>query len=454
MINIFKIFGTSSGRGTSSVSGTSSMMGTSSEVGASSGRGTSSGIDVSSVSGTSQELDPSWQERSVINNSTVLAASGNDMEQKSFTNSFVAYDLLSDPVLTPVTSYESLVNECYKKNIIVYRCVTLIAESVASIRITATEHNTEFEKHPILDLLQRPNPNNSRKTFIESIVSYLLLSGNAYIKPVYAKGDNIPTEVYALRPDKVAVTRYPNGHIKNYVYSVNNKRQIFGNDEVIHLKLFNPFDEVYGLSPLCAAIKSVDQHNSISNHNIAILQNGGRPSGCLMVKNRTAPLSLKQRQFLESQIKDTYSGTKNSGKVLLLEGDFEWKEMGLSPKDMDFEAAKKMAAREIAEAYSVPPILVGINDDATFTNYREARFHFWEDTVIPYIDYILDELNVYIAEKFHTDLRLSYDKDKIDALIPRRDAIWNSVTNSDFLTINEKRQALGYPPIEGGDKLS
>ena len=85
MINIFKIFGTSSGRGTSSVSGTSSMMGTSSEVGASSGRGTSSGIDVSSVSGTSQELDPSWQERSVINNSTVLAASGmvQDSEEPS-----------------------------------------------------------------------------------------------------------------------------------------------------------------------------------------------------------------------------------------------------------------------------------------------------------------------------------------------------------------------------------
>ena len=99
--------------------------------------------------------------------------------------------------------------------------------------------------------------------------------------------------------------------------------------------------------------------------------------------------------------------------------------------------------------FTMPEIgIVGINDDATFANYREARFHFWEDTVIPYIDYILDALNTYIAERFRTDLKLSYDKDKIDALIPRRDAIWNAITNSDFLTINEKREALGYLPIE------
>jgi len=374
-------------------------------------------------------------------------------EKKFSKNSFVAYNLLSDPILTSVSDYDALVREGYTKNIIVYRCVNLIAESVASVSFFVKERGEIYEKHPILDLISSPNPNNSKRTFIESIVSYLLLSGNAYIKPVYVDGEKFPTELYVLRPDKVKVATYNNGHVRHYMYFVNNKKQIFDADDVIHLKLFNPFSEVYGLSPLSAAVKSVDFHNAISNHNIAILQNGGRPSGCLMLKNHGVPLSLKQRQILEEQLKESYAGVKNSGKIMLLEGDFEWKEMGLSPKDMDFESAKKMAAREIAEAYSVPPILVGINDDATFTNYKEARFHFWEDTVLHYVDYILEEINSYICSRCQDDLELIYDKNKIDALVPRRDSVWNSVTKADFLTINEKRKALGYPAIEGGDRI-
>jgi len=376
-------------------------------------------------------------------------------EEKSYQNPLVAYNLLSDPILTSVADYDALVREGYTKNIIVYRCVNLIAESVASVNFLAKEGGKIYERHPLLDIINTPNPNSSKRTFIEAVVSYLLLSGNAYIKPVYVDGEEFPTELYTLRPDKVTVGTYTNGHVKNYVYSVNNKKQVFDADEVIHLKLFNPFSDVYGLSPLNAAVKSVDFHNAISNHNIAILQNGGRPSGCLMLKNQGIPLSLQQRQILEEQLKESYAGVKNSGKIMLLEGDFEWKEMGLSPKDMDFEAAKKMAAREIAEAYSVPPILVGINDDATFTNYKEARFHFWEDTVLHYVDYILEEINSYICAKCgkNEGLELIYDKNKIDALVPRRDSVWNSVTKADFLTMNEKRKALGYPPIEGGDEI-
>lgn len=373
---------------------------------------------------------------------------------KKSINSIFAYDLINEPNLTPITDTDALITEGFRKNIIVYRCVTLIAKSVASIAPIIKECGKEVTDHPAIKIFKTPNHLHSWTSFAESVISYLLLYGNSYIKPIYIENDGVPEEIYSLNPRNIEIKRLRNGHPSEYIYSANNKQLKIADDELIHLKFFNPFDELQGLSPLSAAIKSIDQHNAISNHNISILQNGGRPSGCLMVKNYTAPLSKEQREYLQKELRSSYQGTKNSGKILLLEGDFEWKEMGLSPKDMDFDTGKKLAAREIAEAFSIPPVLVGIEEDATFSNYKEARFHFWEDTVIPLAEYFFNELDKNILKKASKSLNLTYDNDNIQALVPRREAFWNQITNANFLTINEKRKALGYPPIDGGDQIT
>lgn len=138
---------------------------------------------------------------------------------------------------------------------------------------------------------------------------------------------------------------------------------------------------------------------------------------------------------------------------MVVEGNCEWREMGLSPKDLDFIEGKNMSAREIAQAFGVPPMLVGVPGDATFANYKEARFHLWEDTILPLLEYIVAEFNLWLVPFFGDNLRLGYDTDSIPALAPRREAAWAKITNADFLTINEKRQAVGYGPIEGGDFL-
>lgn len=373
---------------------------------------------------------------------------------KKSINSIFAYDLINEPNITPITNTDALITEGFKKNIIVYRCVTLIAKSVASIIPIITDCDKEVTEHPAIKIFKMPNHLHSWSSFTESVISYLLLYGNSYIKPIYLENEIYPEEIYSLNPRNIEIKRLKNGHPNEYIYTANNKKLQIAEEEIIHLKFFNPFDELQGMSPLSAAIKSIDQHNAISNHNISILQNGGRPSGCLMVKNYTAPLSKEQREYLQSELRSSYQGTKNSGKILLLEGDFEWKEMGLSPKDMDFDTGKKLAAREIAEAFSIPPVLVGIEEDATFSNYKEARFHFWEDTVIPLAEYFFNELDKKILKKASKSLNLTYDKDNIQALVPRREAFWNQITSANFLTINEKRKALGYPPIDGGDQIN
>jgi HK97 family phage portal protein len=154
------------------------------------------------------------------------------------------------------------------------------------------------------------------------------------------------------------------------------------------------------------------------------------------------------------EIEERFQGARNAGRPLLLEGGLDWKEMGFSPKDMDFLAAKLQSGREVACAFGVPPMLVGIPGDATYANYREARLALWEETILPLLDFLTDNLNNWLAPRFGESLRLSYDKDEISALSPRREETWARIAASDFLTANEKRAALGYGPIAGGDALA
>lgn len=368
-----------------------------------------------------------------------------------------AYDLLGEPVWTS-QNYSSLSKEGYQKNIVVYRCVNLISRSIASVKLSVYKNDEELEKHPLLDLIKYPNTRQSKSTFLETVVGYLMLSGNSYVNVVCdLAGD--PSELYALRPDRVTIIPSKDGLTNTFRYSVNDKVMEFASLEeldespILHLKLFNPLDDWYGMSPVQAASKSIDQHNAVSSHNLSLLQNGGRPSGCLVAKNALSPLTEEQRSQLIAQVRESYQGAMNSGRVMLLEGDFEWKELGLSPKDMDFVAGKKLSAREIAQAYGVPPILVGIEGDATFSNYKEARFHFWEDTVVPMLEYLIGELNMWLAKRYGSEIMIKYDEDSIPALAPKREKIWKKVSEATFLTINEKRQALGYSPIDGLDKI-
>ncbi|MGL4427057.1 MAG: phage portal protein [Alphaproteobacteria bacterium] len=372
----------------------------------------------------------------------------------------IAYQSVGRPVWTPL-AYDALTDAGYRKNVIVYRSVSLIAKSLASVPWLLYQGDEEVDTHPLLELLQKPNPLQGGSLFMESLVSALLLSGNAYIESVSGNSKQAPVELYVLRSDRVRVVPGADGFPSAYEYSVNGqKREIpvnwsTGDVPLVHFKFFNPLNDWYGMSPLEAALKSVDLHNTVAGHNLALLQNGGRPSGALMVRPDAAGHTLTdaQRTQIREDLSGIYEGSENAGKMMILEGDFEWKEMGLSPKDMDFIGGKSLAARDIAQAFGVPPMLVGVPGEATFSNYREARFHLWEDTILPLLDMLLDHLNLWLTPKFGKNLRLSYDPDSIPALALRREATWEKVNNADFLTLNEKRHALGYAPLEGGDAL-
>ncbi|MDR2107805.1 MAG: phage portal protein [Holosporaceae bacterium] len=356
-------------------------------------------------------------------------------------DNFFTYHCIGDPQWTPCR-YDALAEEGYRKNVFAFRAVNLIAGGISSLPISVKNRDDGSEDEFLSDLMKRPNESQTRCSFLENIVSSLLISGNAF---VHCDGEN---KLHCLRTDRVRIVPDKSRtSVKSYIYCVDSKEFPAEKRDILHLKFFNPLNDWYGFSPLQAAARAIDQHNEMSKHNISILQNGGRPSGCLVVKN-SENLTEEQRKQLRSDIRQAYEGSANSGRIMLLEGGLEWKEMGLSPKDLDFNTGKNIAACEIAQAFGVPPMLLGIRGDSAFNGYREARLHFWEDTIIPLAEFIRLEFGNWLSVRFDRPAEMTFDLDSVHALMPKRESLWNRISNADFLSVNEKRAALGYGPIE------
>jgi HK97 family phage portal protein len=354
--------------------------------------------------------------------------------------------------------YAALAREGYQCNAIVHRAVRLVAESIGALSFVLYEGAAELTTHPLLDLLARPNPRQDGASFLEAVSVHLLLSGNAYLEAVGIDGEaraNV-RELYALRPDRMKVVPGPNGWPQAYEYTVAGQTVRFEQSAalppILQLTLFNPLDDYYGLSPLEAAAVAVDTHNAAAKWNKALLDNAARPSGALVYDGpEGAVMSDAQFERLKKELADQYQGTANAGRPLLLEGGLDWKAMSLTPKDMDFMEAKHSAAREIALAFGVPPMLLAIPGDNTYSNYQEANRVFWRQTVLPLGNRIAAALAQWLAPAFGAGLALAADTDRIEALAPDRAALWERVTKAPFLTVNEKRAATGYGAVESGD---
>ncbi|WP_322516438.1 phage portal protein [Rhodopseudomonas palustris] len=353
--------------------------------------------------------------------------------------------------------YSGLARQGYVSNAVVHRCVRLIAENAAACTFLVFDGAQEKEAHPLAQLIARPNPRQDGAALLETLVAHLLLAGNAYLEAV-ALGDAVH-ELYALRPDRMKVVPGPDGWAEAYDYAVGGRSVRFDQHAaplppILHLTFFHPLDDHYGLAPLEAAAVAVDTHNAAARWNKALLDNSARPSGALMYAGPEGGV-LSEDQFarLKRELETTYEGAANAGRPLLLEGGLDWRPMALSPKDMDFLEAKHAAAREIALAFGVPPMLLGIPGDNTFANYQEANRSFVRQSVLPLATRIGNALAQWLAPQFGDGIRLVIDTDRIDALSSDRVALWERVSAAPFLTLNEKREAVGYAPLDGGDRL-
>ncbi len=359
----------------------------------------------------------------------------------------IALTLSGRPQWTP-RNYEALAREGFARNPVAYRCVRLIAEAAASVPLVVFEAGRRSPNHPLMRLLERPNPEQGLPDLLEAFFGGLQTAGNGYLEAVQ-DDQGQPFELYTLRSDRMKVVPGARGWPEAYDYSVGGRnvrltRQADGWMPVLHLKLLNPLNDYYGFSPLEAAAFAVDVHNASGAWNKALLDNAARPSGALVYGGGEGGERLTDDQFerLKAELTETHSGTAAAGRPLLLEGGLDWKPMSLSPADMDFIDGKHAAAREIALAFGVPPPLLGIPGDNTYANFKEANSAFWRHAVVPLTERLARALTGWLGAQF-ANVRIGCDLDAVPALAPEREALWARLEAATFLTPEERRQMAG-----------
>jgi HK97 family phage portal protein len=308
-----------------------------------------------------------------------------------------------------------------------------------------------FEAHPVMDLIAAPNPGQGGGALFESFYGNLLLTGDGYLEAAGVDGSGGPRELYVLRSDRMTVVPGADGWPVAYDYAVGTRKHRFDMREervpVLHVKNFHPQDDHYGLSPMQAAASAVDVHNAASRWSKALLDNAARPSGAIVYKgvDGAGMMSAEQHQRLVEEIETYHQGAQNAGRPMLLEGGLDWKQIGFSPSDMEFHRTKEAAAREVALAFGVPPMLLGLPGDNTYANYAEAHRAFYRLTVLPLVAKTLAALSGWLPGWYGERFALRVDYDNVPALAEEREALWRRIEAASFLTDGEKRQLLGLP---------
>ncbi|HYI39268.1 MAG TPA: phage portal protein [Allosphingosinicella sp.] len=337
-------------------------------------------------------------------------------------------------------NYEAQVRDAYLGNPVAQRAVRLVAESVAWAPVYPTDGESGAAASAKALALVTP-------ALLDQAASQLLLHGNAFVQ-ILQGADAAPAELFALRPERVTVEPDPGGWPAAYAYRAGAvkarlpARDGLGRPGVIHIKAMHPLDDHYGLGCLGSAAGAVAIHNSATRWNKALLDNAARPSGALSVEGEGA-LAPEQYDRLREELELHFAGTANAGRPLLLEGGLKWQAMSLTPADMDFAGMKAAAAREIALAFGVPPMLLGLPGDSTYANYREANRALWRLTVLPLADKLLGEIAAALGA-WWPGLRLRLDVDQVTALAEDRERQWTQVIAADFLSREEKREMLGF----------
>lgn len=339
--------------------------------------------------------------------------------------------------------YERAVREGFLSNPIAQRAVRIVAEGVGQAPIASSNDA----------LTALVTETSAGQPLLETLAAHLLLHGNGFVQ-IVKDASGRPVELFALRPDRVKIVAGSSGWPCAFEYSVIGETITLpvededGWPNVIHIKTMHPLDDHLGASALAAAHQAVAIHNAACEWNRSLLENAARPSGALVYETGDgAGLTHDQFERLKRELEAAFSGSANAGRPMLLDGGLKWQSMAMSPADMDFATLKSAAAREIALAFGVPPMLLGLPGDNTYSNYREANRALWRLTLLPLAQKLFAAISEGLAPWF-PDGKLSIDLDQITALSEDRERLWKQVSDAEFLTRTEKRQLLGFPAEE------
>ena len=335
-------------------------------------------------------------------------------------------------------TYEKFSAEAYITNATAHRCIKLISETAKDIPFVIEPENAVLE-----NLLINPNTQEDHISFLCRFYLYLLLSGNSFVR--FAQNS-----LQLLRPDKVEIRRDSAGYPVRYEYGTERYPiSLLEQNEIWHYMTPNPLKNHEGLSPLAPAARQIDVDNAALIHRLAFLQNSARPSGVFTIKGEG---TQEQIDAAKAQINSAFTGAHNSGKPFVAGGDVSWQPMGSTARESEFIEGKREAMRGIALAMGVPPMILGIPGDNTYANYREANRAFYRQTIVPLVSGVYSSLGRFFRPTFG-DISITPNLSSIHAISLDQEERMNALANARFMTVNEKRRAIGLEDIDGGDRL-
>lgn len=369
----------------------------------------------------------------------------------------------------PPREYRGLIAK-YRTNPIVRRATKLCSEAVASITPVVKVDGQEDDRvaQIIFKYLRRPNPTQDRFCFVRDLAAFEKLSGNGWVEAARGMSPGY-IEFYALRPERMRVIPGANGFPAQYVYDPGTGAKKAWNADfengqfsrLLHIRDFSADNDFYGAGALEAAEGPLDVYESAETFARAMFKNGVTPSGAL-VWNPQVPagqsppqLSAEQRRDLQELLDKKFSGGKNAGKPMILGGGLSWQQFAMSLVDLQAEEIRNQASRQIANAFGVPPMLLGIPGDNTYANFQEASRAFYRNTVIPDTIRLFGSLAHWFGKLTRIEnLEIEFDEDELWALADELSQRSARIEGSQVLTLEEKREALGWdrlPPA--GDTL-
>lgn len=274
----------------------------------------------------------------------------------------------------------------------VYACVRILAEAVASLPLHVYEYRDDGGKklvhdHPLYYLLHdEPNPEMTSFVFRETLMSHLLIWGNAYAQ-IIRDGAGRVLGLYPLLPDKMEVQRDDKGNI-DYVYSRNSDEnptfKEYGNiklkaEDVLHIPGLG-FDGLIGYSPIAMAKNAVGMTLACEEYGASFFANGANPGGVL-----EHPGVLKDPSKVRESWNSVYRGVSNAHKIAVLEEGMKYQQIGIPPEEAQFLETRKFQINEIARLYRIPPHMVGDLDKSSFSNIEQQSLEFVKYTLDPWV---------------------------------------------------------------------
>lgn len=359
-------------------------------------------------------------------------------------------------------TFRNLVNDGLKGNGVVYACISALALAFPEPKLRVLlETKTGYEKltpHPLTELLKKPNPNMGLAQLLMYTIVYMALGGNAYWLKIRSRAGKV-VQIWPLHDGQVEPIAGGTQLVKEYEFDNGNGQIIkIPPEDIVHFRwMVDPLSPWKGLAPLVAVAREVDADNEATRYTYSLLKNDAVPRLALVVPE-DADLDDDKRKRLKREWSQEYGG-ENRGLVALLYGGLDVKTIASNLKEMDFTFMRRVTEARLCGAFRVPPMIamvtIGI-ENATYSNFREARLMFVESTLVPLWGMVDDEITRSLLPEFTTGANESaeFDMSTVVALQEKqatsRQWALQAVADGAIL-LNEFRKEYGLTPDPAGD---